>query len=122
MAYFNPYFPNGTGSNPYYTGPNSNYSLPVNSPPSQTSQSISVVPVQGLDAAKSYPVGAGNTVVLMDYSNGKFWVKSTGMDGLTQSMTAYLFYPESEEKAERPIYATKEEFEALKKQFEEFIK
>ncbi len=84
---------------------------------------IIVVPVQNLESANAYPVAAGNTVLLMDYTGRKFWLKSTGMDGLTQNMIEHHFAVGVHDPgAHKQEYVSRSEFEDLKKAFEEFIK
>lgn len=141
-SYYNPYFPVNTNSSPYamtapaagtaqpnYTGYSTTptyWSAPQSqTPQSQTPRSNTmtfVVPVQSKEAAASYPVAAGNTVLFMDYIGKKFWLKTTDANGITQSLVEHSFVVETEQPPSTVSYVTKEEFDALKKQFEDFIK
>lgn len=120
-----PNYPNFTGAIP---GSSQNYYSMVNSPtiPQPTrpaTPTTIVVPVSSADAAKAYPVAPGVTVLLMNYPGREFWVKTTGVDGFTQTMISHKFLVESDSsRATTEQFVSREEFEALKKQFEEFIK
>lgn len=69
--------------------------------------------VQGIEAAKSYLVGAGNSVMLMDSENSTFYIKSTDSAGMPLPMRIFDY---TERKApaqtsEKADYITREEFE-----------
>lgn len=51
----------------------------------------SVAFVNGEEGAKNYLVAAGNSVLLMDFNINKFWVKSTGPNGIPQQMREFTF-------------------------------
>lgn len=74
-----------------YTQPyQSNYTVqPVNQPVLNTTQTANnqsnnsgIVWVQGEAGAKSYLVGAGNSVMLMDSEQSVFYIKSTDQSGM----------------------------------------
>ena len=78
--YYNPYNPPYTGyipntavGSPSYTPP----SLPAPQPPNQ-----GIIWVQGEAGAKSYLVGAGQSVLLMDSENPIMYIKSTDASGM----------------------------------------
>lgn len=50
---------------------------------------VLVVPVNGREGVDSYPVAMGMTVLLMDYANKKFWLKSN--DGLSPKIVEHIF-------------------------------
>jgi hypothetical protein len=81
MAYNN-YFPQ------YYPSavPMMQPQMPVNAPqmPQNAPQSNSngITWVQGESAAKSYPVGAGQSVLLMDSEESVMYIKSTDQSGM----------------------------------------
>ena len=65
------------------------------------------------EEAKSYLVGAGNSVIIMDSQKNTFYVKSTDNAGMPQPMRTYDY---TERKAQAPAtntadYITREEFE-----------
>lgn len=67
--------------------------------------SIIVVPVSGEMGAMTYPVAAGNTVLLIDWSNKTFWLKSTDFNGVPQAMRVFQFEevtpaPQAQENAD----------------------
>lgn len=76
-------------------------------------------------AAQCYPVGAGNTVLLIDFDHHMFWIKSTDTNGVPAAMRTFDF---SEKLAEQPAETpqdgnnngvTRDEFNELKAMFGE---
>lgn len=55
----------------------------------QEPQLITVL-VQGEEAVNRYPVGIGNTVLLLDFNSGKFWIK-TNPNGFPQPPRSFEF-------------------------------
>lgn len=72
-------------ANNYFGG----YSQPMPMQPVQRQNEILAVPVQGAQAAQNYLVGAGNTVILTDFSSGFIWLKSTDANGLFSSLRTF---------------------------------
>lgn len=72
MAY-NPYFPANYGMQ--YP-----YAAQMVQNPAQ--QSGGLIWVQGIEAAKSHPVGAGQSVLLMDSETNSFFIKSADASGM----------------------------------------
>lgn len=70
-------------ANNYFGG----YAQPMQ--PVQRQNEILAVPVQGTQAAQNYLVGAGNTVILTDFTNGFIWLKSTDANGLFSSLRTF---------------------------------
>ena len=76
MAYSN-YFPQGY---PYYQ--------PMQNPQPQvqtaapTGNQNAILWVQGLEAAKAYPVAPGSNVLLMDSDDSRFFIKSADQSGM----------------------------------------
>lgn len=68
MAY-NPFFYNSNAPQGFY---------PISIPPQQNS----ITWVQGIEGAKAYPVGAGNSVLLMDSDNQYMYIKSADNAGM----------------------------------------
>lgn len=55
-----------------------------NQPQQNNSNSLMTVLVNSEDEVNNYPVAAGFTVMLVDFSHNKFWLKSTAMNGVPQ--------------------------------------
>lgn len=72
-------------ANNYFGG----YTQPMPMQPVQRQNEILAVPVQGAQAAQNYLVGAGNTVILTDFSSGFIWLKSTDANGLFSSLRTF---------------------------------
>lgn len=88
--------------------------------PYQTQQAQSgILWVQGEQAAKSYPVAPGNTVVLWDSENPLIHVKSVDGAGLP-NMRTFEIKERTEAKPETPVFefATKEDFKTLQERVE----
>lgn len=83
--------------------------------PQPQQQSNSIVWVQGEAGAKSFLVGAGSSVLLMDSENPVFYIKSTDNSGMPLPLRIFTY----EEKTAQTIsatannieYITREEFE-----------
>jgi len=95
------------------------YNQPINNVPQQN---IIVVPISGGDeAVKSYPVGAGNTVLLLDYPNKKFWLKSMESDGFRSTIVSHTFSVDQDSNNNEG-FVTKQEFNELKKMLDDLTK
>lgn len=57
--------------------------------------------VQGENAAKSYPVGIGQSVLLMDSENSVFYIKSTDQSGMPMPLRIFDYSERKAEKTER---------------------
>lgn len=76
-----------------------------------------IVFVNGEQGANNYPVAAGNTVYLMDFESGQFWIKSTNSNGSPQPMRSFSFKettPKIEANNFEGNYVTKKELDDLK--------
>ena len=106
MAY--PYFP--AGYQPYQ--PQMNYQQ----------QSSGIIWVQGIEAMKSYPVGAGQSVLLMDSESNCFGIKTADASGMPLPLRIfdYVERKAAQERVREPqsasvdtsLFVTREEFEA----------
>lgn len=71
-----------------------------------------------------YPVAAGNTVLLMKFEGGKFWLKSTAPNGIPQPIREFTFV---EEKTAQPAplqngnYVTVDEFNKLSTKLDKLL-
>lgn len=109
MAY--PYFP--AGYQPYQPQMMQNY---------QQQQSNGIIWVQGVESMKSYPVGAGQSVLLMDSESNCFGIKTADASGMPLPLRIFD-YVERKAAQERvreqqsasvdlSAYVTREELEA----------
>lgn len=108
-------------NNPAYMG------TPINDQPwnQQANQfgSFITVMVSGEAGAAAYPVAAGNTVLLIDFDSGKFWLKSTDGNRIPQPLRKFKF----EEEVPQPTQiqngaaVTREEFQQLSDKLDKLI-
>ena len=84
MAYNN-YFP-ATYQQYYPTQPT--YQSVAPTQPTQTVDT-GIIWVSGIEGAKSYLVGAGRSVLLMDSESSVFYLKSTDMSGMPQPLRIF---------------------------------
>lgn len=116
MAYYNSYFPQG-----YYQGTNMPYNAPNLSSNAQAQQNNQITWVQGEAAAKAYPVGAGNSVLLMDSEDAIFYIKSTDQSGMPQPLRIFDYTERTSQHTSAAAknapdeYVTRAEFDEFKK-------
>lgn len=111
-------YPNyGNYYNPYMNGASQTPQVQVQQPSQQTS---SILWVQGEAGAKAYPVGAGNSVLLMDTEDSVMYIKTVDVSGMPQPLRIFD-YTERSAQARSGAAAganadtvTREEFEALR--------
>ena len=107
----NPYY------QPYYS--QSAYQ-PINyQPPQQQPNSSNLTWVQGETAAKSYPVGNGQSVLLMDSEQNRFYIKSTDNSGMPLPLRVFDYSEKTQNDAVSPKtdtidYVSRSEFDAFK--------
>ena len=72
--------------------------------------------VQGEQAAKAYPVAAGQSILLLDSEASTFYIKSVDQSGMPGPLRIFDFVERKEDPQpkQEPIYITKEEFEEFK--------
>lgn len=126
MAY--PYYPNYANWNPQAQMPLGGSQMPpVAQAPSQMANDINWV--QGEADAKSRPVAAGHSVILMDSEESVFYIKTVDQSGMPQPLRIFDY---KERKAqEKPMaeasnvpasdMVTRDEFEALSKKVDQII-
>lgn len=122
--YGNPYMNNpygmnmNTQMNPNYSSSNQNQLMYGNQGNQQNDGSLMTVFVQGEAGANAYPVASGNTVLLMDFESGKFWLKSN-VNGIPQRLRSFSFEEKTPEKTEIPSASksvvSRDEFNTLSK-------
>lgn len=85
-----------------------------NQMPQQNFGSFMTVLVQGEAGANAYPVASGNTVMLMDFESGKFWIKSN-VNGIPQRLRSFSFSEEIQGQAQNQQISavSREEFDKL---------
>lgn len=72
----------------------------------QYSQGGGIVWVQGEAGAKSYLVGAGNSVILMDSEDSTFYIKSTDASGMPLPLRVFDYTErKAEQRSSAPIRA-----------------
>lgn len=69
---------------PYYP-----MAYPYQIPQYQTQQSNGIIWVQGIEAMKSYPVSAGQSVLLMDSESNCFGIKSADASGMPMPLRVF---------------------------------
>lgn len=113
------------GAYPNYSNTNAmNYPQQVPSQQQSTS-SIMTIFVNGEEEVLNYPVAAGLSVILMDFNHNKFYLKSTGVNGVPQPLRVFPF----EENVQVPTaptpvtdnYVTKDEFAELSSKLERLL-
>ena len=86
----------------------------------QPQQNNGIIWVQGIEAMKSYPVNAGQSVLLMDSETSCFGIKTVDASGMPQPLRIFD-YTERKQKAPESVsaatfdaagFVTREEFEA----------
>lgn len=85
-------------------------------------QSSGIIWVQGIEAMKSYPVGAGQSVLLMDSESNCFGIKTADASGMPLPLRIfdYVERKAAQERVREPqsaavdtsLFVTREEFEA----------
>lgn len=107
------------------------YNPLVYTPQNQQTQqpSPSLIWVQGEAGAKSYLVGAGQSVLLMDSENQCFYIKSTDASGMPMPLRIFEYQektaPGTVQKdpgVDMSAYITREEFQAWADEFRESMK
>ena len=99
---------------PYYNQFYQNQYMPQN-----TQQNTGITWVQGENSAKSYPVAAGQSVLLMDSENPVMYIKSTDQSGVPMPLRIFDYKERSQMRSnaqeERKIdYISRDEFNAFK--------
>ena len=94
----------------------------------QTSNN-SIIWVQGENAAKSYPVSAGQSVLLMDSETSVFYIKSTDASGMPLPLRIFDYTERTankeipkQEADKKQDYISREEFDKFKEEIKIEIK
>lgn len=109
-----PYYQN------YYPTQSNMYPTQMNVGATQPTQSQGIIWVQGEAGAKSYLVGAGQSVLLMDSENSCFYIKSTDNSGMPLPLRVFDYSERTQSQPNVPAqahagldpkeYVTREEF------------
>ena len=91
------------------------------SPYQQSTNSASLVWVQGESGAKAYPVAPGNSVLLLDSESDRFFIKSSDASGMPLPLRVFTYSENAENATTSSIsqnidltdYVTREEFNTL---------
>lgn len=113
-----PYFPATYGMNyPYNPQMYQNQYIPQNQ-----QQGGGLIWVQGIEAAKSHPVSAGQSVLLMDSESNRFYIKSADASGMPLPLRVFDYtehnvaVKQQETRTEHTVdlsaYVTRDELEA----------
>lgn len=103
------------------------------------STGIPTYAMQTREGAEQYPLQPGSTAILMNYNGRKFWIKTQHPNGLAYDFEEMIFFTPAElqqynqqiiqqaQQSQPTVnqvadYVSRQEFDDLKKQFEEFIK
>lgn len=116
--YNNPYTPLYS---PYATPQPNSSNLSNMQPQAVQNGNNGIIWVQGEAGAKSYLVGAGNSVLLMDSEQGRFYIKSTDNSGMPMPLRIFEYSEISEDKKseeKNSLYVTHEELEKRLKELE----
>lgn len=110
MAMYQPYFGQQYGT---YQMPQ-----PMQTPQLAAPQNNGIVWVQGEQAAKSYLVAAGNSVLLMDSDATRFYLKSVDASGMPMPLRVFE-YKEVTGQTPQPVgnsdmFVTRKEFDDFK--------
>lgn len=95
----------------------------------QPAASGNITWVQGEAAAKSFPVGSGQSVLLMDSEDSTFYIKSTDQSGMPQPLRVFDYKERTGQHQESAIaretsgdFVTRSEFEAFQNDIRKTIK
>ena len=74
---------------------------------------------QGVTGAKAWFVPAGQTVLLMDSEDQKFYIKQTDASGIPMPLRVFTYREtHADAHTDAPVYATKAELDELRKMIE----
>lgn len=125
---YNPYFPNYYSNGTSYAGQGQH--MPLQQPTmSQNVAQMSnsgITWVQGESAAKSFPVGAGQSVLLMDSEDSVMYIKSTDQSGMPLPLRIFDYTERTQidtttSKNAANDYVSRSEFDAFKENVSKMI-
>lgn len=110
--------------NPYPAAVPGYYQNPVNNvqpqpQPQQAQNELMAILIKDDNAVQNYPVANGNSVILMNYDSGKFWIKSMSNIG-TPTITEHKFEPlNNDQNKVSSDSVSRDEFDKLSKSVSE---
>ena len=112
-------YPYSYGTPAVYPPSYVNYSTPV-----AAQSNPGIVWVQGIEAAKSYLVGAGQSVLLMDSESNVFYIKSTDQSGMPMPLRVFDYTERQQPSgsAQSVSYVTHDEFQKAIEELRESMK
>lgn len=122
MANYNPYIQAGGAQfSPYlnYNQFQQTQTLPPQQQPQQAG-SILMIQIQSDEEVNTYPVAAGTTVMLINFSTKKFWLKSTNTSGVPEPVRKFSF-KEEVTQAPQTNAVTREEFNSLSEKIDKLL-
>lgn len=92
--------------------------------PTNTQNNSGITWVQGENSAKSYPVGAGQSVLLMDSENPVMYIKSTDQSGMPLPLRVFDYKERVQTRSEpaqtvaepKMEYISRNEFDAFREE------
>lgn len=100
----------------YYQTPQTQYM-------SQTQQNNGITWVQGENSAKSYPVAAGQSILLMDSESPVMYIKSTDQSGVPLPLRIFDYKERSQSTSnaqeQKTDYISRKEFNAFRNEIRE---
>lgn len=124
-SYFPSYYPQG---NPYIQQmPPQGSQMPQNAPAPSSS---GIIWVQGENSAKSYPVGSGQSVLLMDSESPVMYIKSVDASGMPHPLRIFDYkerkgdLPEGSQKpsVSSEEYVPRNEYEEFKEELRKALR
>lgn len=93
----------------------------------QQAQNNGITWVQGENAAKSYPVASGQSVLLMDSEESTFYIKSTDNSGMPLPLRIFDYKERQNERSQQNVitntdYISRSEFDAFRSEIEANLK
>ena len=108
------------------------YQPQVNMQPQLQTQHNGITWVQGENSAKSYPVMAGQSMLLMDSEQPVMYIKSTDQSGVPMPLRIFDYTERVAEQSQPPVdspksqppvdYISREEFDTFKEEIKAEIK
>lgn len=123
-------FPGQTQPASYPVGSTNNQPMNTNT----TQQLLQVIPISTREAVEQFPMAPSSTIVFMNYNARKLWIRSQHYNGLSYDIEEFTMLTnqdlqnfqaqaqQNQNSFDTTNFVTKEEFDKLKKSFEEFIK
>lgn len=88
----------------------------------QQPTSLMTIFVNSESEVNDYPVAAGTTVQLINFKSGKFYLKSTGTNGVPQPIRTFSFTEDKQIIQNDPNLVSRSEFDALNVKLDKLLK